>query len=106
MDGPGFHVDVEKVEEAASGIQRSVSDQESFALRGLCGDTALYGHGGLHDALMNFCVRWSDGLDTLTDDAGVISDVLGRAAGAYRAVDAAAAGSLKADPAEQAVDGG
>ncbi|WP_326956695.1 hypothetical protein [Amycolatopsis sp. NBC_01286] len=48
---------------------------------------------------MNFRVHWSDGLDTLTD-------VMGRAAGAYWAVDAAAAGSLKADPAEQAVDGG
>ncbi|MFD9889742.1 WXG100 family type VII secretion target [Amycolatopsis sp. NPDC059027] len=106
MDGPGFHVDVEKVEEAASGIRRSVTDQENFELRGLCGDTQLYGHGGIHDALMNFCVRWSDGLDTLTDDAGAIGDVLARAAQAYRTVDQSAADSLKTDPGEGAVDGG
>ncbi|MEV6448447.1 hypothetical protein [Amycolatopsis sp. NPDC051716] len=106
MDGPGFHVDVEKMEGAASGIHRSVSDQANFALRGLCGDTQLYGHGGIHDALMNFSVRWSDGLDTLTEDAGAIGDVLGRAAQAYRAADAAAAGSLKVDPGEQAVNDG
>lgn len=106
MDGPGFHVDVEKVEEAASGIHRSVSDQANFALRGLCGDTQLYGHGGIHDALMNFCVRWSDGLDTLTGDADAIGDVLGRVAQAYRAADGAAADSLKVDPGEQAVNDG
>jgi hypothetical protein len=106
VDGAGFHVDVEKVEEAASGIRRSVSDQENFALRGLCGDTQLYGHGGIHNVLMNFCVRWSDGLDTLTGDASAIGDVLGRAAQAYRAVDAAAAGSLKTDPGSPVVDGG
>jgi hypothetical protein len=106
MDGPGFHVDVGKVEEAASGITKSVDDQSNFELRGLCGDTSLYGHGGLHDALMNFCVRWSDGLDTLTDDAGAIGDVLTKAAAAYRAVDDAAVKTLTGDPAQKPVEDG
>lgn len=63
-----------------------MQDQDNFALRGLCGDAALYGHAPLHDALMDFCVRWSDGLDVLTDDAGQIGDALTRVSNAYRAV--------------------
>lgn len=106
MDGPGFHVDVGKVEEAASGIKRSVDDQSGFELRGLCGDVSVYGHGGMHDALMNFCLGWSDGLDTLTDDAGAIGDVLGKAAAAYRSLDEATATKLAGDPALKAVDNG
>lgn len=106
VDGPGFHVDVGKVEEAANGIKRSVTDQSSFELRDLCGDTSLYGHDGIHNALMNFCVRWSDGLDILTDDADAIGNVLTRAAAAYQVTDSAAAGSLTADPGQGPVDDG
>jgi len=106
VDGPGFHVDVDKVEQAASGITKSVDDQSNFELRGLCGDSPLYGHGGVHDALMTFCVRWSDGLDTLTEDAGAIGDVLTKAAAAYRAVDQAGAQALTGDPATAAVEDG
>ncbi|EMD23486.1 hypothetical protein [Amycolatopsis azurea] len=104
MDGPGFHVDVGKLEEAASGITKSVDDQSNFELRDLCGDSAQYGHNGIHDALMNFCVRWSDGLDTLTDDADSIGEVLTKAVAAYRAVDEAAAKTLTSDPAEHVVE--
>lgn len=106
MDGPGFHVDADKLAEAGTGISRSVKDQQSFQLRGLCGDSDLYGHQPLHDALMDFCVRWSDGLDILTDDAGKIGDALTRAANAYRGIDAANARSLGGDPGTGAVDGG
>ncbi|WP_116201538.1 hypothetical protein [Amycolatopsis circi] len=106
MDGPGFHVDVDKLEEAATGIRESVDGQRNFELRGLCGDTDLYGHAGVHDALMDLCVRWSDGLDTLTDDAGAIADTLARAAVAYRLGDGAAARTFTADPGEEAVTGG
>lgn len=35
VDGPGFHVDVEAVDEAARGITQSVQDQDNFELRGL-----------------------------------------------------------------------
>ncbi|WP_378272972.1 hypothetical protein [Amycolatopsis jiangsuensis] len=33
----------------------------------------------MHDALMEFATRWSDGLDLLTEDASAIGDVLTRA---------------------------
>ena len=106
MDGPGFHVDLDKLDEAATGIRQSVDDQDNFELRGLCGDSEMYGHVGVHDALMDFCVRWSDGLDVLTDDAGAIGDALTRAATAYRGIDDATARTLGADPGERAVEGG
>jgi hypothetical protein len=105
-DGPGFHVDVDKLAEAGNGISQSVKDQENFQLRGLCGDSDLYGHQGVHDALMDFCDKWSDGLDILTDDAGKIGDALTRAANAYRGIDDATARTLGGDPGMGAVDGG
>jgi hypothetical protein len=106
VDGPGFHVDVDKVTEAGNGISRSVTDQQGFQLRGLCGDAELYGHQGVHDGLMDFCARWSDGLDILTDDADKIGATLTRAANAYRGIDAASARTLRTDPGQQAVEGG
>jgi hypothetical protein len=106
VDGPGFHVNVDKVAKAGSGISQAVKDQDNFELRGLCGDSDLYGHQGLHDALMDFCVRWSDGLDVLTDDAGAIGDALTKAADAYRGIDDATARTLGGDPGQGAVDDG
>lgn len=106
VDGPGFHVDVDKLDEAANGIRHSVQDQDNFALRGLCGDAELYGHTPLHDALMDFSVRWSEGLDILTDDAGQIADALSRVSQAYRTVDEAAARTMPNDPGLEAVDDG
>ncbi|WP_245617364.1 hypothetical protein [Amycolatopsis taiwanensis] len=106
MDGPGWHADVDKIDEAANGIQQSVQDQDNFELRGLCGEPELYGHTPLHDALMDFSVRWSDGLDTLTGDAREIGDALSRVSKAYRAVNEATARSLPTDPGLGAVDDG
>lgn len=104
VDGPGFHVDVEKVAEAGNGISRAVTDQDNFELRGLCGDSDLYGHDALHGALMDFCVRWSEGLDVLTDDAGAIGQALTNAANAYRCIDDATARTLGTDPGQGPVD--
>lgn len=36
LDEPGFHVDVDKVDEAARGIHDSVQDQDNFALCAAC----------------------------------------------------------------------
>jgi hypothetical protein len=105
LDGPGFQVEVGAMDEAATGVTQSVQDQDDFELRGLCGDAGLYGHPGLHDALREFCVRWSDGLDTLTDDARAIGDTLSRVAQVYRDVDDTAARSLRSDPGVDAVSG-
>jgi hypothetical protein len=110
VDGSGFHADVTVIEEAASGIAESVRDQGNFELRGLCGESELYGHVPLRDALMDFCVRWSGGLDALTEDSGAIAESLTRVARAYRAIDEVTAQTLRTDPAHtdpavQAVNG-
>jgi hypothetical protein len=105
MDGPGFHVDVPKVTEAAKGVAESVGDQERFALKKLPGGVEQYGNDDLCDALTDFCSRWSDGLDILTEDAEAISDSLYRVAQAYKASDQGAATRLISDPAVDVVDG-
>jgi hypothetical protein len=65
----------------------------------------MYGNAELGDAVSDFCDRWSDGLDILTDDARSISDSLTRVARAYRATDEAVARTMATDPAARAVDG-
>jgi hypothetical protein len=105
LDGPGFHVDVDAVERAASGITQSVADQDNFELRGLCGEPEMYGHAALHDALAEYCGRWSEGLDVLTDDAEAIGEALTEVAQVYRGVDEAEARALSGDPAVEAADG-
>ena len=103
VDGPGFHVDADVLDNAAKGITQSVHDQQTFELRGLCGDAELYGHGGVHAALADYCARWSGGLDTLTEDAGVVGDCLTHVAEAYRGIDESSARRLTADPGTAAV---
>ncbi len=43
MDGPGFHVDVKVLASASKSMGDIVHDQDSFELRGLCGEPGLYG---------------------------------------------------------------
>jgi hypothetical protein len=105
MDGPGFHVDVAKVTEAAKGIADSIGDQDHFEFKKLPGHAGQYGDDDLHDALTDYCDRWSDGLDILTKDAKAISDSLYRVAQAYQASDQSTAARLTSDPATGAVDG-
>jgi hypothetical protein len=105
MDGPGFHVDVSKITEAAKGIADSMGDQEHFALMKLPGPPGQYGDGDLHGALSDYCDRWSDGLNILIKDAKAISDSLCHVSRAYQAADQAVAGRLSSDPATGAVDG-
>jgi hypothetical protein len=104
MDGPGFHVEIEVLEAAGTGIAGSVADQERSPLADLDRGAQTYGHEGLHGAMKTFCNRWNEGLDILLDDAGAIGDILARAAHQYRTVDQVAAASLTGDPAERVVD--
>ncbi|GAA4536458.1 hypothetical protein [Amycolatopsis samaneae] len=106
MDGPGFHVEIEVLESASKSMGQVAADQDGFALRGLCGEPPMYGHNGVHDALAEFCGRWSVGLDALSDRARSMGDLLGKAAKAYREVEHNAAGSLTKDPGLDAVTPG
>lgn len=103
MDGPGFHVEVDVLESASTSMGEIVHDENSFQLRGLCGEPPLYGHDGVHGALAEFCGRWSVGLDALADRAGDLGDLLGKAAKAYRAAEHSNIAALKDDPGRDAV---
>lgn len=105
MDGPGFHVDIESLEQASGGIARSVNDQEKHRLKDVYGGPDAYGDVSVQRAVKHFCDRWSNGLDLLVEDAKKVSDILGRAATAYRAVDNANAASLHGDPGTQVTGG-
>jgi hypothetical protein len=104
MDGPGFHVEIEVLESASTGMTRSVAGQHELQLDRLDGPETVYGHDQLHRAMENFCDRWNTGLDLLHEDAQEIGDLLAEAAKAYRDADRAAAGRLTRDPGEPVVD--
>ncbi|MEV6907571.1 hypothetical protein [Amycolatopsis sp. NPDC051071] len=103
MDGPGFHVEIEVLEGASKNMSQIVHDQDSFELRGLCGEPPLYGHDGVHAALAEFCGSWSVGIDALSDRASDLGDLLGKAAQAYRAVEHDNTSALKTDPGIDAI---
>jgi len=54
------------------------------------------GTPGLHGAFSDFCARWSEGIDQLVGDAGIIGESLSAAVESYRSVDEA--GSSAFDP--------
>lgn len=89
MEGPGFHVDLDALEAAASGIRDTIRDRDSIEVSDICGPAELYGHNGLHGAFSDFCDRWSEGVDQLVEDAGLISESLSAVAQNYRSVDEA-----------------
>jgi hypothetical protein len=103
VDGPGFHVDIDVMDSAAKSMGEIVHDQDSFELRGLCGESSLYGHDGVHDALADLCGRWSVGLDALSDRARELGHLLSTAANAYRDVEHSNTAVLTADPGLDAV---
>ena len=91
----GFHVDLDALEGAARDIRDTIRDRNSIDVRDICGAAELYGHAGLHGAFSDFCARWSEGIDLLVGDAGIIGESL-LAAESYRSVDEA--GSSAFDP--------
>lgn len=105
MDGPGYHVDVDALEQAGTAIQKAVEEQDNFELRGLTGEPEMYGDEALRNALMDVCVRWSDRIDDLVDDADEIGQALKASAQAYREAEHEAKGTLPDDPAVDVADG-
>ncbi|MGH3972568.1 MAG: hypothetical protein ACRDS9_04480 [Pseudonocardiaceae bacterium] len=103
LDGPGFHVEIEALEDASKSMIEALEDQDKFELSDLCGPSEMYGHGGVHTGFSDFCQRWSVGLDALCDRARAMGYKLRDAATVYREVDAANARTLTADPALEAV---
>ncbi|RJQ84433.1 hypothetical protein [Amycolatopsis panacis] len=104
LDGPGFHVEVEVLEEASKAMGEITKKQEAFELRGLCGEEAEVGSTVMREALMNFCIRLSESMDVLCSKAEDMRTGLNIASRLYREADQSAKQGLTADPAVAAMD--
>lgn len=98
MDGAGFHVELDVLEEAARRMHEVVTDQDGRELRDMCGGADQYGHGRVHAELAEFCNAWSVGVDALCDRARTMGAELREVAQAYREIDQEAARTLNQDP--------
>lgn len=105
LDGAGFHVDVEVLEEAAGSIRLAVRDQNGRELSAVPGAAEEYGNEDVASAVSDFCERWSDAVDELVDGGHEMVDALSSSVAAYREADAAAEAALKVDPAVDEADG-
>jgi hypothetical protein len=104
MDGAGFHVELDVLEEAARRMQDIVADQDGRELREVCGGAQQYGHEGVHAELAEFCNAWSVGVDAVCDRARTMGAELREVAQAYREIDQEAARTLNHDPGVEATE--
>lgn len=102
MDGAGFHVELDVLEQATNRMQDLVTDQDGRELRDVCGGPDQYGHSGVHAELSEFCSAWSVGVDALCDRARTMGAELHEVTEAYRQIDQDAARTL--DPGVEAVE--
>jgi hypothetical protein len=106
VDGPGFHVEPEVLDEAARGMASVVAEQDAAGLEGLAGPPQSYGHDAVHAATAAFCAAWTVGVDALCDRARRSGTSLREVAQSYRDADANAARSLTGDLGTPVVDPG
>ncbi len=106
MDGPGFHVEPDVLDEAADGMAFTVAEQDAAGLGALAGPAQRYGHGAVHAATTEFCAAWTVGVDALCDRARRNGTSLREVARAYRDAEAHAARELGGDPGTAVVDPG
>lgn len=103
FDGPGFHVEVGTIEDAAKAMGEITRKQDDFSLEDLCGRYEQYGHDEFCDALDNFCGKFNGSVDMLVDKSGDMREGLQAVAKAYRSAEHANKDVLK-DPGIQAVE--
>jgi hypothetical protein len=85
--GEGFSVDTATLTDTAAAVRLVADTQREHRLSELVGERASYGDDELQGAFAQFCSRWSDGLDVLTQDAATISDTLDSTVATYRMAD-------------------
>lgn len=104
VDGPGFHVEPDVLDDAARGMASVVAEQDAAGLDGLAGAPERYGHQAVHSATAAFCAAWAVGVDALCDRARRNGASLAEVAQAYREADAHAARTLAGDPGAAVVE--
>ncbi|WP_132428473.1 hypothetical protein [Pseudonocardia endophytica] len=104
MDGPGFHVEPDVLDEAARGMAEVVAEQDGAGLDALAGPPERYGHDAVHATMAEFCGAWTIGIDALCDRARRNGTSLSEVATAYRDADAHVARALTGDPGAPVVE--
>lgn len=101
----GYHVDPQQLQEAASGINDTISELKTLGIaeaadqgRGF-GGLALtgmqLGHQDITDALRAFTDRWGWGVRSMVQEGDKIAQLLGLSAGTYHDMEQYAVGTLK-----------
>jgi hypothetical protein len=80
----GFSVDLNALEEAASGVDGVLDEFSHLAVTDIMLSAAVVGHDGLANALSGFTSRWQYGVTNLVNDGKEVSSRLTANVNAYR----------------------
>lgn len=83
----GFSVDLNALEQAASGVSSLLTEFEGCAVTDIALTDTQVGHGGLANALSGFLNRWQYGVKSLASDGSEVSSRLTANVNAYRAAE-------------------
>jgi hypothetical protein len=90
----GFQVDLGALENAATGINKTLNDLKAKRIDDLDGRAADYGHDKLAETIADFCDRWELGVEHLATDGQEVVSRLNHSVQAYLKVDQAAKGRM------------
>ncbi|HEX7659610.1 MAG TPA: hypothetical protein VF444_09030 [Pseudonocardiaceae bacterium] len=88
----GFSVDLGALEDAAAGVNKTLSDLKAHKVSDLGGSKDDYGHDDLAGTAAGFCGRWERGVENLAKDGQEVASRLSMSVQAYMRVDQAAKG--------------
>jgi|SRR5215470_9212680 len=88
----GFTVDLGALEDAAAGINRTLSELKKQDVDDLDGPAEDYGHDRLADIVKDFCDRWQHGVECLAKDAQEVASRLSQSVQAYLHTDSSLRG--------------
>jgi hypothetical protein len=88
----GFTVDLGALENAAAGINKTLSELKEQDVDDLDGPAEDYGHDGLADTVKDFCDRWQYGVECLAKDAQEVTSRLSQSVQAYLRTDSSLQG--------------
>ncbi|MFB7911217.1 hypothetical protein [Kitasatospora sp. NPDC056076] len=90
----GFKVDLEALDNAASGITDTLAKLHFKKVSDLDHKKEDIGHSHLADVLGKFCTRWEIGVENLAKDATQVSQRLNASVKAYREMEGQLVGHL------------
>ncbi|RJQ77654.1 hypothetical protein D5S17_14620 [Pseudonocardiaceae bacterium YIM PH 21723] len=84
LDGPGYHVEIPVLEDAAKAMDEIARKQDDFELEDLPGPAHMYGHEGVQEAFIDFCDSFDTSVELLCDKVDDMRDSLVSVAKVYR----------------------